>query len=479
MPLPSSKQNYEIIVVGTGFASSFFLQAMLKKLPAAARVLVLERGKKYSHQWQLEHKEEFGKLREDTFVNRNPRKPWVHTPVFGGGSNCWWGCTPRFMPADFALKTRYGVGRDWPVSYDDLEPFYQEAEELMAISGPSGATPYPRSRPYPQPPHRFTDPDRILKKAYPDQFFEMPCARARIATSRRPACCASGVCELCPMDAKFTIMNELAWVYDDPRVTLALDSRVEAVDMEGGRATGVQYVDAAGAAQRARATLVALGANALFNPHILLRSGLKHPQLGARLNEQLSVSGVFDLDGIDNFQGSTSLTGHGYMLYDGPHRAQQGACLIETSSIPDLRLERGKWRRRMQIKFIIEDLPDERNRVGVYGKDPAFPEVYYEQPSSYGLRALEGLWSKLETVLKPLPIERLHGKIFNKTEAHILGTVVMGNDPADSVVDRKLAHHQVRNLLVLGGSAFPTSSPANPTLTIAALSLWAAHQVEV
>jgi choline dehydrogenase-like flavoprotein len=63
------------------------------------------------------------------------------------------------------------------------------------------------------------------------------------------------------------------------------------------------------------------------------------------------------------------------------------------------------------------------------------------------------------------------------TESHILGTVVMGNDPATSVVDRTLVHHRLRNLVVLGGSAFPTVSPANPTLTISALSLWSAAKV--
>jgi choline dehydrogenase-like flavoprotein len=71
-------------------------------------------------------------------------------------------------------------------------------------------------------------------------------------------------------------------------------------------------------------------------------------------------------------------------------------------------------------------------------------------------------------------VERVVSVLSHPTEGHILGTTVMGADPRESVVDRHLIHHRVRNLLVLGGSAFPTSSPANPTLTIAALSLWAA-----
>jgi choline dehydrogenase-like flavoprotein len=76
-----------------------------------------------------------------------------------------------------------------------------------------------------------------------------------------------------------------------------------------------------------------------------------------------------------------------------------------------------------------------------------------------------------------LPIERISSTSQATTSAHIQGTVVMGNDRATSVVDRHLMHHQFRNLLVLGASAFPTASPALPTLTVSALSLWAADHL--
>jgi choline dehydrogenase-like flavoprotein len=69
------------------------------------------------------------------------------------------------------------------------------------------------------------------------------------------------------------------------------------------------------------------------------------------------------------------------------------------------------------------------------------------------------------------------GTELGTTAAHIQGTVVMGNDPATSVVDRHLLHHQYRNLLVLGSSAYPSASPAYPSLTISALSLWAADHL--
>ena len=78
--------------------------------------------------------------------------------------------------------------------------------------------------------------------------------------------------------------------------------------------------------------------------------------------------------------------------------------------------------------------------------------------------------------MSPLPVENIRVKAPNSTEFHILGTAVMGHDPESSVVDRNLLHHRVRNLFVLGSSAFPTASPANPTLTLSALSLRAARE---
>ncbi len=76
-----------------------------------------------------------------------------------------------------------------------------------------------------------------------------------------------------------------------------------------------------------------------------------------------------------------------------------------------------------------------------------------------------------------LPVEDAIVKYGTGTEGHIQGTTPMGDDPGASVVDRHLVHHRVRNLLVLGSSTFPTCPPANPTLTIAALSLWSARQL--
>ena len=470
-------QQFDLIVVGTGFAATFFLQSYLKRAKPTARVLVLERGQHDTHAWQIKNRRNSSTAAEKTFVNRSADKRWWYTPSFGGGSNCWWAVTPRMMPSDFKLRSTYGVGVDWPVSYDELEDYYQRVETTMAVSGPDDGSPYPRSQPYPQPPHRFNAPDKLLKAAYPDQFFHLPTARARIPTPKRPACCASGVCDLCPVDAKFTVLNEMGDLYNDPRVTLMLGATVETVETAGGRATGVSYTGGDGA-QRAQGDLVVLAANALFNPHILLRSKLPHPLLGKRLHEQVSVRITVDLDGVDNFGGSTSMTGLGYMLYDGAHRSDHAAGLLESYNIPYLRMERGKWRRWMILKMVFEDLPDERNYVAVSADDPRKPETVYVGHSDYTQRAIDRLPAAMEQLLRPLPVERIWvSPKVEATEYHIQGTTIMGDDPATSIVDRHLVHHQLRNLVVLGSGVFPTGAPANPTLTLSALALWSADHV--
>jgi choline dehydrogenase-like flavoprotein len=164
------------------------------------------------------------------------------------------------------------------------------------------------------------------------------------------------------------------------------------------------------------------------------------------------------------------------MLYDGEHRTRHGACLIETWNRPNrLRWEPGRERQLLFLKLIVEDLPQERNAVVLEDDEPV---LHFEDFSDYGHRGLTAAIDQLDAVLAPLPVERIAvGAALLPTEGHMLGTVVMGNDAGTSIVDRYLVHHQVRNLVVLGGGAFPTGSPSNPTLTIAALALWSADRV--
>src|ERR1700681_2278588 len=473
--------RYDLIIVGTGFAGAFFLMRYLDGAPATLRVLVLERGGSDDKPWQLANRRTSSIAPNQVFHNLTPQKEWFTSPGFGGNSKCWLGGTTRMMPGDFQLKSRYGVGLDWPMSYDQLEQHYCTVEQGMLVCGPADS-PMPRSRPFPLPPHRFSDPDALLKSRFPDAWFNVATSRASIATGKRGVCCATGICDLCPVDAKFTIQNGLAWIYSVPRVTLQLHSAVDAVDTAAGVARGVSYTRN-GQSERAEADLVVLGASALFNPHILLRSGITHPLLGKRLHEQLPIDVTLDLAGVKSYNGSTLLSGLGYLFYEGEHRRNHAACMIETWNSPfgywngALRPEPGRWNERLLLRFLFDDLPRDDNTVTVNAADARMAEARFTDYSDYAKRGAAQVPRMIDTLASALPIERVADTQIGSTAAHIQGPVVMGTDPATSIVDGYQVHHQYRNLLVLGASAFPTASPAYPTLTVSALGLWAADHV--
>lgn len=484
--------EYDLILVGTGFASSFFLFEYLRHAGPNARILVLERGRRYTRAELLEIRYGLRTIGDRTF-RKIGRKPWLYAPSFGGTSNMWYGNTPRLLPEDFELRTRYGVGEDWPIGYDDLEPYYCDAEDLMTIAGDSEHTPFRRSRPYPHGPHQLSNPERLLLDLHHDDFYVCPTARARDparpgVNSDRAPCCASFVCNFCPTDSKFTVPNGLAHVYADARVELRFGAIVQAVAHQGGVATGVEWLQEdpdlladprsveGRKAGSATAEVVALGANALFNPHILLRSGLEDGVVGCYLHEQVGVDALVSLAGIDAFNGSTSCTGHHYRWARGAHRGERAAMLLETFTRTHLRIEAGKWRHALRITGVFEDLPQVDNRVMVDDRDETRPVTHHRHISDYARRAIQRFGEDLEVMLAGLPIDGIEIERPRDSEGHILGTARMGRDPATSVVDGDQLHHRVRNLYVLGGSSFPSCSPANPSLTIAALSLRSARR---
>ncbi|WP_426061742.1 GMC oxidoreductase [Hymenobacter sp. B1770] len=471
---------YDLVVVGTGFASTFFLKQYLSKAPASTKVLVLERGHLFPRAERV--KEIIGEksayaglnpLSNDTFENHKPDKDWHFSVGFGGSSNCWYGCTPRFLPSDFRMKTLYGIGNDWPVQYDELDPYYEQVEDLMSISGPA-ETPYPRKKAYAQPPHLFTAVDTLLHQKYGKLYINQPTARSRVAMNGRNPCCASAVCSVCPVDAKFTIENSNFRVYEDPRVELLHGAQVYGLELVQDRVRKVSFRQD-NKDHHAAGEVVALGANALFNANILLNSGDKNPFTGRGLGEQLGLQAHVYLDNLQSLGGSTWVNANGYMLYDGDHRKEYAACLMESSNAPFFRPESGKWRHMASFRMIFEDLPDHDNYVATTS-DIMKPAIHFKGPSDYTLKAIDKMKQRLPDVLSCLPVEKIIYDQPYASEAHILGTTRMSTSAEQGVVDKHLRHHQYRNLFVLGSGSFTTYTPANPTLTLSALSLLSADK---
>ena len=474
------ESSYDTVIIGSGFASTFFLYRHLTHLAPNARVLVLERGKLFTHADQIEMGHQSDIHAEDTWVDKGKKQNlrWKFNIGFGGGSNCWWGNAVRLHPHDFKLKTRYGVGLDWPLDYDDIEPYYAESEEIMLVSGPTEPMLWHRSTPFPLPPHTLPMTDRLLKEAYPGHHFAAATARPSRDTATRPRCCSNSVCHLCPIDSKFSILNSFMAPFDDPRVDVMLSAEARAIDVQNGVATGVVFRQD-GKEQTVKADLVVSGANALFNPTILQRSGINHPMLGRQLHGSYSDYGEVFLDGVDNFQGSSVICGMNYAKYDGDFRRNESSILLETWNRGSLRSEFGKWRQVMPFTIKFEDLPQVESNVRLAHLDDNLPEVTYEDISSYTMKSVKRAKEIVKEILAPLPVESVQWLPTPSTIGgpHIYGTTMMGTDPETNILDAYQIHHQVRNLAVLGSGSFPAGSQSNPTLTICALALRAADKL--
>jgi choline dehydrogenase-like flavoprotein len=473
--------KYDIIVVGTGFASTFFLKKYLEKNPGKT-VLVLERGRLFPLMERLKIRKGDGATSEKVneayrklFINQHHEKFWKFSPDFGGSSNCWWACTPRFMPSDFKMKTLYGIEQDWPIDYDVLDPYYEEAEDIMSISGPK-ETPFPRKKDYPLPPHLFAPPDKILHEKYGTQYISQPTARASRAIKGRNQCVASSTCTECPVNAKFTIENSLMSVYENPAVTLEYNAQVYRLTTTDKAATKIHYAKD-NIELEAEADYYILGANPFFNINILLNSGDKNPLTGVGFGEQLGIQALIDLKDMSNAGGSTWVNANGYMLYEGDFRKDYAGCLIETNNATYIRPEEGKWLDIMSFRLLFEDLPQKGNYITT-SNNKFIPEaVFNAGRSKYALKAFEEAKKKLPGILSCLPVEQIRYLYPHQNEGHIIGGARMGTSEENSVVDKYMVHHQYRNVLVLGASSYTTYSPSNPTLTLCALSLHTADKL--
>jgi quinoprotein glucose dehydrogenase len=129
--------------------------------------------------------------------------------MVGGMAMHWGGVTPRFSPEDFRLRSLYGVHEDWPITYDDLEPFYVEAERRMGVAGEQGPPDLdPRSSPFPQPPLPLSYNLKLLKEWAEKSdipFWSQPSAKNSVAYGGRPVCCRNDTCSpICPIGAKYS-----------------------------------------------------------------------------------------------------------------------------------------------------------------------------------------------------------------------------------------------------------------------------------
>lgn len=465
-----------------------------------------------------------------TDASKEPFKASYNRMV-GGSTWAWRGNTPRFIPNDFRLHTKYGVGRDWPLGYDELEPSYCEAERELGVSGNhnelNGLFGARRSRPFPMPGIPLSYSDQKVKvridgkrvRGTTIHVVTTPQARNSVPYDNRQACEGHNNCiPICPIDAKYDATVHLRRALANK---VELRTRAVVTRLESGkdrRVSAVRYIDwTDGAHPRERSVrgeVVVLAAHAIETPKILLMSGNlanSSDQVGRNLMDhvQFEVIATFP-EPLYPFRGPQSITsienfrdGHFRRIRsafrmtignDGWGRTGSPAAVIDEllregnygSRLPDEIASR--IQKMIRLSFSNEMLPNKANRVDLSDKKDELgiprPRFTFDigEYSRNGLRegfeTARELFQMMPAAIKEKPLlDSQTGRMNWNTAAHIMGTTVMGDDPKDSVVDRYGRTHDVPNVWIVGSSVFPTSGTANSTLTIAALTLRTAQAI--
>ncbi|HXG04669.1 MAG TPA: GMC family oxidoreductase [Candidatus Binatia bacterium] len=430
----------------------------------------------------------------------------------GGSTLAYLGVVPRLHESDFRVRSEDGVAEDWPLGYADLEPYYEEVEYELGVSGPDGAeaSPFdpPRRMPYPTPPHDFNRASLAIKRGAERlglHFTREPLAIPTKPWQGRPACVRAGTCQLgCTVEAKSSIdVTYVPKAERTGRAEIRPLSTVRALTVDtGGRVRSAVYLDAAGHEHEVAARAIVLAGNAVETPRLLLLSrsrrfpdGLANSSglVGRYFMEHLAVCawGVF-AERLDPWRGVPAGGSIQDFYATDPRNPFVRGFTIEVNAAQQwpLAVARrvGGWGaahlRRMRQVFghliglatVGEQLPNAANRVTL---DPRVRDRFglpvprlENRPGANDRAMIAVMKRRLRQVLEAAgAVEIWEPEFLPGWSAHYLGTCRMGRDPRASVVDPWGRTHDVPNLFIADGSVFVTGGAANPALTIMALAL--------
>ncbi len=513
--------THDVCIIGSGVAGALVAHELVQR---GRKVLILDAGRRFDPTLRME-------LMERAVEGLDPWAPVDPDPevysstgtdhvrlegkrmrAVGGSTHHWGGLAYRMHASDFRLRSLYGLGEDWPVSYDELEPYYARAEAELGVSG-QGGDPHAswRSGPFPNPAFPFSYAvEKVVRPACDHlgiSIHPIPCARNSQPYRDRPACVAFGVCHVCPIEALYNADIHLRRGVATGNLEIRPEARVVRLAARSPRrVTSATYLQPGGGTGTVEAPIFVLAAHAIESIRLLQLSasprfpgGLANSSgtLGRYFMEHWAtgLAGVVEEPLYPHRIGFN--TAHSLQFYDTPHRRRIGAMKITFSagspSLSELARDSGLWGvalkrylRRVYGRWLaaivnVEQLPRLESRVTL---DPelrdahgyAAPRVHLEL-GDYELRTLLRGRERLLRILRAARA-RIPGHQMAKFKdserhpiAHHMGGCRMGIDPAGSVVDPDLRTHDLDNLYIVGSAVFPTGGAVNPTLTIAALAL--------
>jgi choline dehydrogenase-like flavoprotein len=500
----------DAVVVGTGAGAAPLLARLAK---AGLRVVALEAGAWFDSPAEQFPTDELAAgaiywAGERLSAGGDPQVHGGNTSGTGvGGSTLHWGAfTPRADPRDLQIRTDSGMGVDWPLSYRDLVPFYEEVEAFLGVSGPS---PYPweTTRRYPNPPLPINGPGQLMLKGFAAlglRASEAPIAALSRDFSRpeygaRHACVNRGFCHQgCRNGAKASMdVTYLPWA-----VRCGAEIRPHCFvfgfeQKSTGHLTAVVYRDTsdpeAPVLRRQRARHVFLCAGAVETPRLLLYTGLGNAsgQVGQNYMGHVAtqVWGTFDAlaEPVRMNKGfpATVISEDTLRPKDADFA---GGYLVQSLGVVPITwataVARGRGLFGQDLKRYLADynfvagigingetLPTEKNYMTLSDEldETGLPKplIHFgyqaneKRMAEHGIRLMTEAW-------KAAGARDIWA---NPRTAHTIGTCRMGADPETSVVDPFGRSHVVPNLWISDNSTFPSSLAANPALTIMALSL--------
>ncbi|MDG4649363.1 GMC family oxidoreductase [Roseibacterium sp. SDUM158017] len=484
-------EEVDVLIVGSGMGGATTAAALA---PSGRRIVILERGERLADTAEARDAEAifargYFRPKETWLTPEGERFNPGNYACVGGNTKFYGAVLMRYRAEDFAPRRHFGGSTPgWPIGYDDLEPWYQRAEDLYRVCGMLGADPTepPHSGVYPRPPvphePEIADLERRLKAVglHPAALplgvdIERWLARARTPWDAYP--CTTGA----KMDAESV---GLAAALKHPGVELRTGVTVERLEAgAAGRVTAV--VTSAGPIA---ARQVVLAAGAVHTAALLLRSASgDHPRGLANRSDQVGRNFMnHNASGLLALSPRRNRTVYQKTLYindwynsGGPEGEPLGNVqLLGRVSGPILAAQTGLPRpiarmisdRAIDFYVMSEDLPDPDSRVTLKGADIVLNWTRSNREAHE--RLLAALRSALRRAGFPLILSRPFDR---RTPSHQCGTARMGDDPAASVVGPWGRAHDHGNLWIADASVLPTSGAVNPSLTVAAHALRVGH----
>ena len=511
----SNQNQYDVIIIGSGAGGGTLAH---KLAPTGKKILILERGHyvpREKDNWSPKAVNLEGKYQtKEKWRDKDGKELHPHTNYYVGGNTKFFGAALfRLRKEDFGqIRHHGGISPAWPISYDDMEPYYSEAERLYHVHGERGEDPYepPASSPYPHP--AVSHEPRIQQLS--DDFarlglhpFHTPlgvmldeknphaskCIRCETCDGFPCLVYAKSDAQVCAVDPALQHAN----------VTLMTGAYAErlATDSSGRKVSKV-LIRRNGSREELSADIVVSACGAINSAALLLRSANeKHPRGLANSSDIVGRhymghvnSVLMALSKCPNptiFQKSLSVNdfyfGTAGWNYPMGHISFVGKLDGETLKGGAPAIAPG-WTLDLMAKHSLdfwltsEDLPDPNNRVTLDAEGgivlsykpnneeghkrliAKLKELMQQQTKCnvHGHDCHEGLFARNLFVGQRIPLAGV---------AHQVGTVRFGNDPKSSALDANCKAHDLDNLYVVDGSFFVSSGAVNPALTIMANAL--------